>query len=100
MRKEQKKSGDPHINTALQPDGCASSGTFIIARKDWLVTLARVSVALGLLLILALGGKLDNELLTGVESITPSEFGLMVVTAVAAIIIGLVALKTEGAFDD
>jgi hypothetical protein len=43
---------------------------------------------------------LDNELLTGVESITPSEFGLMVVTAVAAIIIGLVALKTEGAFDD
>lgn len=100
MRKEQKKSGDSHIKTALQPDGCVSSDTTIIAQRNPLVTLARVSVALGLLLILALGGKLDNELLTGVESITPSEFGLMVVTAVAAIIIGLVALKTEGAFDD
>lgn len=100
MRTVIKKSGDSHIKTALQPDGCVSSDTTIIARRNPLVTLARVSVALGLLLILALGGKLDNELLTGVESITPSEFGLMVVTAVAAIIIGLVALKTEGAFDD
>ncbi len=100
MRKEQKKSGDSHIKTALQPDGCASRATPIIARKDWLVTLAKVSIGLGVLLILALGGKLDNELLTGVESITPSEFGLMVVTAVAAMIIGLVALKTEGALDE
>lgn len=100
MRKEQKKSGSNANHTALQPNGCVSSDTTIIARKDWLVTLAKASIGLGVLLILALGGKLDNELLTGVESITPSEFGLMVVTAVAAIIIGLVALKTEGAFDD
>lgn len=100
MRRTQKKSGTNTNHTAPQPDGCASSGTFIIARKDWLVTLARLSVGIGVLLLFCLAGRGDYEHLTGVEINTVGEIDLMIITSLTAIVLGLVCLKTEGALDE
>mgnify|MGYP001361157603 CR=1 FL=1 len=93
-----KKSGSTSNYAALQPDGLAPKATTIIPCRDPLVTLARISVGLGCLLMFILGGKLDHEMLTGV-GISEGLFNVSLVTAINAVIAGLVALKTEGAFN-
>jgi ABC-type Mn2+/Zn2+ transport system permease subunit len=100
MKKKTKKSGYTRNRTAPQPDGCASTGTSILARKDWLVTLARLSVGIGVLLLFCLAGRGDYEHLTGVEINTVGEIDLMIITSLTAIVLGLVCLKTEGALDE
>ncbi len=100
MKKKTKKSGYTRNRTAPQPDGCVSSDTTILARKDWLVTLARLSVGIGCLLLFAVAGRGDYEHLTGVEINTIGEIGLMIITSLTAIVVGLVCLKTEGVLNE
>lgn len=96
MKKRTKKSGYTRNRTAPQPDGCASGATPILARKDWLVTLAKVSIGIGMLLLFCLAGRGDYEHLTGTESMGDTENALMCVTAMTAMVTGFIALKLEG----
>ncbi len=100
MRKEQKKSGDSHIKTALQPDGCARKDTSILTHSRPLVTLAWAAIWLGAALTLVLGGQFDTELLTGILKMHDGEFTFYAIAGLSAIIIGLIVLKLEGAFND
>jgi hypothetical protein len=96
VKTKTKKSGFKPKSAAPQPDGCVSHDTTILARKDWLVTLARVSIGIGCLLLFAVAGRGDYEHLTGVEINTIGEIDLMIITSLTAIVVGLVCLKTEG----
>ncbi len=100
MKKKTKKSGRFAVDAAPQPNGCVSRDTSILPRKNMLVTLARVSLGFGYLLLFAVAGRGDYEHLTGVEINAIGEFDLMIVTSLTAIVTGLTALKLEGALDD
>lgn len=97
MKKRTKKSGYSRNRTAPQPDGCASSGASILSRRNYLVTLAYISILLGIVLLVVLAGQFDTDLLTGfIGDLNVFE----AVTALSAMVLGLITLKLEGALDD
>lgn len=100
MKKKTKKSGIKPKSAAPQPNGCASTGTPILARQNWLVMFAKMSIGLGLVLLFVMAGKFDNELLTGFETLSADTHALMVVTSLTDIVIGLIVLKLEGVLND
>jgi hypothetical protein len=100
MRKEQKKSGDSHINTALQPDGCASRATPILTHRRAIVTLSVISVLLGLWLLFAVVGTADKEALTGVSRLSVGETWGYMAIALIAFAAGMLGLKSEGVFNE
>jgi len=100
MKKKTKKSGRFAVDAAPQPNGCVSRDTSILPRKNMLVTLAWTSVGLGILWLFVGAGTFDTELLSGVEGLSVSRHTLIVVSALTAIVTGLIALKLEGALDD
>ena len=100
MRRTQKKSGDSHIKTALQPDGCASRATPILTHRRAIVTLSVISVLLGLWLLFAVVGTADKEALTGVSSLSASETWGYMAIALVAFAAGMFGLKSEGVFNE
>lgn len=89
MKRRTKKSGDTHNQSALQPNGCSSKATSILAHRCRNV-LGNVSVVLGGLLILLAAGGVDGSLPTK-DVFIIGGLGLL------AAYLGFVALKMNGA---
>lgn len=92
MRKKQKKSGDSHIKTAPRQDSRIS----ILAHRRMIVTLATISLLLGLWLLFAVAGSCDYEAITGESTLSVSETWYMLTVALIAFTAGLLCLKLEG----
>ena len=60
-----------------------------IAHRKAQNTLAAIAAVIGFMLLFAIGGNLDNELLTGTERLTESEFFALLVLACIDVAIGL-----------
>ncbi|HHX18974.1 MAG TPA: hypothetical protein GX728_00865 [Clostridiaceae bacterium] len=93
MRAEIKKSGSTANHTALRHTG----RTAIVSRSRSLVTLAWLSVYIGIALLVALVGRFDTELLAGRIG---ELYAFEAITSAVAIVMGLIVIKLEGAFDE
>ena len=96
MRTVIKKSGDCHIESALQPSGRKP----ILTHRRAVVTLSVVSTLLGLWLLFAVVGAADKEALTGVSRLSVGETWGYMAIALIAFAAGMLGLESEGVFNE